>query len=65
LFRLVINAKEQFQLTTQSHIGYLFVKGELKIGNDTFIEGDGLCAEPWNMLALAATSSVEALWFEL
>jgi hypothetical protein len=65
LFRLVINAKEQFQLTTQSHIGYFFVKGELKIRNDTFIEGDGLCAEPWNMLALAATSSVEALWFEL
>ncbi|MFT5996001.1 MAG: hypothetical protein ACI9RV_001595, partial [Glaciecola sp.] len=50
---------------TQSHIGYFFVKGELKIRNDTFIEGDGLCAEPWNMLALAATSSVEALWFEL
>ena len=66
LSRLVLNAKEQFQLTTQSHIGYLhIVKGELKIGSDTFVEGDALSVEPSYRLALEATSPVEALWFEL
>lgn len=66
LSRLVLNEKEQFQLTTQSHIGYLhIVKGGLKIGNDTFVEGDAFSVEPLQMLALEATSTVEALWFEL
>jgi redox-sensitive bicupin YhaK (pirin superfamily) len=66
LSRLVLNDKEEFQLTTQSHVGYLhIVKGELKIGSDTFVEGDAFSVEPSKVLALEATSTVEALWFEL
>jgi redox-sensitive bicupin YhaK (pirin superfamily) len=66
LSRLLLNAKEQFQLTTQSQIGYLhIVKGELKIESDTFVEGDAIAVEPSYRLALEAKSPVEALWFEL
>ena len=65
LSRLVLKEKEQFQLTTQSHVGYLhIIKGELKIGSDTLAQGDAFAVEPSQMFALKAASSVEALWFE-
>jgi len=64
--RLVLSENEQLELTTTFSVGYLhLIKGELVVDNKTFVAGDAFTVEQSEALALVATSSVEALWFEL
>lgn len=66
LSRLVLNAKDNFELAPLKQSGYLhIVKGELLADGHTFVAGDAFSIEPSQTIELQAVSTLEALWFEL
>lgn len=66
LYRLVLKTNENFTLTTAKRLGYLhLIKGDVTVDNQQFSAGDGFAIEPDQLIALTATSAIEALWFDL
>jgi len=66
LSRLVLSENEQFELSSTFPVAYLhLIKGELMVDGKRFVAGDAFTLEQSKAVALAATSTVEALWFEL
>ena len=66
LSRLVLDKGETINVTTQQRLGYLhIVKGEITVSGTTFIAGDGFAVEPNEEVEIIATSTLEAVWFDL
>ncbi len=66
LYRLVLQQGETIPLELPGRIGYLhIIKGDAKTANDSLSAGDGIALNSGERLDLAATSPLEALWFDL
>lgn len=66
LYRLVLQQGETIPLELPGRIGYLhIIKGDVKTANDSLSAGDGIALNSGERLDLAATSPLEALWFDL
>lgn len=66
LSRLVLKQNDTFNLIPGDYIGYLhLVKGEFKVGAESFAAGDAFAMEPKQQLELQASTDLEALWFTL
>jgi redox-sensitive bicupin YhaK (pirin superfamily) len=66
LSRLVLQENETFTLESGKQLGYLhIIKGEISIDGKTFVAGDAFSVEPSEAIELKATSTLEAMWFEL